>query len=158
MADLNTSLQFANIPLPSDLPFYNYGSTQIASGLVVAIDTVNTMDGTVGNDGPGIVVGPTASNVALIGITMENINGTNLNAAGANAGRVRTLGIAVATADGTIAAGGTVGTNGATTAGHVIATASSTKSMVGYALTAAVAGDPILVLVMPAPSVASATF
>jgi hypothetical protein len=151
MSDLNTSLQFATTPLPSDLPFYNYGAAAIGVNKVVCIDSTNTLDGTIGNDGVGVIVAAVSGVVAEIGITMEIINGTTFNSAGANAGKVRTQGVATATADGTITAGMTCTSIGATTTGNVIAgtAGGAAKPYVGIALTSAVAGDPILILVQP---------
>jgi len=131
--------QLSSVPVTGgDFVFKNYGGSAIAAGLGVLADGTNKGDGT---QPPGIVL-PTASGgvAKTIGVTVEAIP------AGGQ-GRVRLLGAVVGLANATIAPGTLVQIDD--TAAHLgeIKVAASTNEILGKALSDAVAGDPVLVLI-----------
>lgn len=150
MSDLNTSFQWAQTPLPSDLAFYNLQSANIGPNLAVTLDTTNLIEGSGGNDGPAITL-PTATQFPIpLGVTMETIYSPNAPAApqaGASAGRVRTQGIAWVTSHGSVTAGTAVQMS--STASHLgqAETQSGSNPVLGVALNTTVDGDPLLIMV-----------
>lgn len=123
----------------ADIPFKNYGLVDIAAGAGVLFDGTNKGDF---SNAAGIVL-PTAAGgvVKTCGATIERIpaGGT---------GRVRLLGGAVMVANATINPGDLVQIDD--TAAHMgeVKIAASTNELLGRALSAAVAGDPVLVWVL----------
>lgn len=133
--------QLSALPIPGgDFVFKNYGGTAIAAGLGVLCDGTNKGDA---NNPPGVVLPTSTGGVAkTIGITVETIPAGGM-------GRVRVIGAAVGLANATLAPGDPVELSDvAAHLGEIIA-AASTHRGVGIALSDAVAGDPILVLVSP---------
>lgn len=132
--------QLSSIPIQNaDLPFKNYSGVDIPSGTAVLFDTVNKGDV---NNAAGIVV-PTAAGgvVKTAGVTLERI-------VAGQAGRVRLLGGAICVSSGTLNPGDLVqvdDTGGLL--GNVKAIA-ATNEILGRVLSAAVAGDPVLVWVL----------
>jgi hypothetical protein len=136
---MTVTWQLAKTPLPSDLPFYNYGGTDIPADTAVMLDTTNIM-GTAG-DGVGVALPTAAAAIPLgVGVTQETIK------AGGSAGRVRTQGIAQVTALCVINAGQVVQMS--TTAGHLgqVEAKGAGNPQLGIALTSAQDGDSLLVL------------
>lgn len=141
------ALQFASVPLPSDIACYNFSSTDIPSGVAVMIDGTNVM-GTAG-DGPGVA--NVSGTPYAIGVTMEIIKAAGTSGSPtAGPGRVRTQGIAPMTANGSITAGGVV--DASTTSlkiGFAVAHVTGHPQL-GVAMSTAVDAEPVLVLIQPA--------
>lgn len=117
-----------------DIPFKNATGSDIAAGIAVVMDTTA---GRVMHVKPPAAAGSVAGS---IGITVEAI-------ANGKVGRVRCVGAAVATAHGTINPGeGVQIENASGHEGKVIVCGAATTQL-GRALTAAVDGDQVLVLV-----------
>jgi hypothetical protein len=135
--------QVASTPLPTDLPFTNYGAGDIPSNVAVIIDAQNVLG--LAGDGVGITL-PAAGGPGIpyaFGVTMERIR------PGAS-GRVRTQGEVVCKSDGAVAAGTRVCVSVAQNkAGFVRATAPG-EPQLGLALTSSTDGDEVLVLLQPA--------
>jgi len=134
--------QLSALPVPGgDVVLKNYGGTDIAAGYGVLFDGTNKGDA---QNPPGIVL-PTASGgvAKTCGVTLETIKA-------GGTGRVRMMGGAVAAvANATLTPGALVQISDVTAhLGEIIA-AASTNEILGKALSDAVAGDPILVWVMP---------
>lgn len=131
--------QLSSVPVNGgDFVFKNYGGTAIGSGLGVLADGTNKGDAT---QPPGIVLPTAAGGVAkTLGVTVEAIP------AGGQ-GRVRLIGAVVGLANATITPGTLVQVDD--TAAHLgeIKVAASTNEILGKALSDAVVGDPVLVLV-----------
>lgn len=131
--------QITSIPITGgDVPYKNYGLVDIAAGAGVLFDGTN--EGTF-TDAAGIVLPTAAGGVAkTAGVTVERIpaGGT---------GRVRMLGGAVCVANATLNPGDLVQIDD--TAAHMgeVKAAAATNETLGKCLSAAVAGDPVLVWV-----------
>ena len=137
MANFN-ELAAYSITMGGDLPFHNYGGTDIPAGTGMLMDTVNVQSS---NLAPGVVV-PTAAGgvVGTLGIAIETIP------AGKN-GRVRLYGAYPMICDGAITAGAFVQVSD--TAGKMgrVKTKGAGVIQLGQALGTGADGDPILVLV-----------
>ena len=133
--------QLASIAINGGDPvFKNSTGVAIPSGYGVLADTVNKGDA---NNPPSVVLPTAAGGVAkTIGVTIEAIpaGGT---------GRVRLIGAAVCFANATITPGTLVQIDD--TVGFLgnVKVAASTNEILGKALSDAVAGDPVLVLINP---------
>ncbi len=129
--------QISSLPIMGgDVAFKNYSGTEIPSGTAVLFDGTNKGDV---NNAAGIVVPTASAGVAkTAGVTVERIPSLGT-------GRVRMLGGAVAVANATLNPGDLVQIDD--TALHMgeVKAAASTNELLGKALSAAVAGDPILV-------------
>lgn len=133
--------QLARLPIiGGDLAFKNYSGTDIPAGTGVLFDATNKGDV---NNKPGIVV-PTAAGgvVGTAGITITRIPAGQSE-------RVCMLGGAVAVASGTINPGNLVQVDDTATFMGQVKVAISTNEILGKALSAAVAGDPVLVWCSP---------
>lgn len=133
--------QLSRLPVVGgDIPYKNYSGSDIASGVGVLFDTVNKGDF---SNAAGIVV-PTAAGgvVGTCGITLERI-------VAGGTGRVCCLGGAIGVANATLNPGNFVELSDvAAHLGEIIAS-TSTHEILGRSLSAAVAGDPVLVWVNP---------
>lgn len=131
---LNTQLT----SLPGlDIPVFNYsGSTTIAAGTAVSVDSTNVISTSGVNEGIGVIPIAAVGN-AVIGVAMESIG------PGAY-GRVRVAGQVQMTADGAITAGGVV--DGSNTSGKTAKAHAAGKFQVGVALSTAADGEQVLVL------------
>lgn len=133
--------QLAGLPIAGgDIVFKNYGGSAIASGLAVLADGTNKGDA---NNPPGVVLPTAAGGVAkTIGVAVETIpaGGT---------GKVRLIGAAVCVANATITPGTLVQIDDTASFLGNVKVAASTNEILGKALSDAVAGDPVLVFVMP---------
>lgn len=130
-----TNVQIANTPNYSDLPFMNYGVTDIPANRAVSIDATNLV-GTGTNAGIGVKV-VAADGDVVVGVTMEIIPAGGV-------GRVRTGGIAPCIADGAITAGTFVDASAqAGNVGYVKAHGAG-KATVGIALATSAADDDVV--------------
>ena len=139
------NIQLASTPLPSDLPFYNYGVSDIPANTVVILDAANTVNNAVpGNTALGAKLPATGGNPSLaLGVTMEILKV-------GQTGRVRTQGIAIVTCDGAVTAGAAVDAS-PTVAGAAKAHVAA-KNSLGQALISAADTEQTLVLINPAPN------
>ena len=133
--------QVSSNPSLDDFPFFNYGATDIPAFVTVKVDPANTVGA--GQEGIGITLtSNTTDGDTNIGVTTQIIKaGTS--------GLVRTAGLAVCIADGAITAGSWVYAAGADAGkvGYVkLDPAASSKPTVGLALSTAVDGDQVLVM------------
>lgn len=123
----------------ADLPFKNYSAVDIPSGTAVLFDGTNKGDA---NTAAGIVV-PTAAGgvVKTAGVTIERVPA-------GQTGRVRMLGAAVCVASGTLNPGDFVQVDDTVSVMGQVKAIASTNEILGRVLSAAVAGDPVLVWVL----------
>lgn len=133
--------QLAGLPIPGgDFVFKNSTGSTIASGLGVLFDGVNKGDA---NNPPSILLPTAAGGVAkTAGVTIEAIpaGGT---------GKVRVFGAAVCIANATITPGTLVQVDDTATFLGQVKVAASTNEILGKAISDAVAGDPVLVIIDP---------
>lgn len=129
MANYN---QFSRVPVQGgDIPFHNYGGSDIDAGLAVLLDA--------SNDG-GIVL-PTASGgvTGSVGVTVDKVSaGTS--------GRVQVLGVAVCKAAGSVTAGDEVMISDTTAKLGWVKTKTAGGIGLGQALNSAADGFPVRVL------------
>lgn len=138
------NVQLATTPLPSDLPCYNYGGSDIPANTVVCLDGTNTITNSVSTlaTGLGVVLPTTGGNPSVgFGVTMEVIKA-------GQTGRVRTAGVALVTGDGAITAGTVVDVS-VTTAGRVKAHTAGKYSF-ALALSTSADGEQLLINVLGA--------
>lgn len=131
--------QISSLPIiGADVPFKNYSLSTIPSGTAVLFDGTNKGDV---NNAAGIVV-PTASGgvAKTAGVTIEAIPSLGT-------GRVRMLGGAVAVANATMNPGDLIQIDDASSHMGEVKVATSTNEILGKCLSAAVAGDPVLIWV-----------
>jgi len=132
MAQLN---KLGNVPR-NLLTVKNTSGADIAAGLAVIPDTTNTP----GGSGTPMGVTLPASDVGAFAIAIETLTNTRL-------GRVAVVGsVAIGTASGTIHVGNYVMTD---SAGKVLVQTAG-KYQIGIALSEAVSGDSVSVLIAPA--------
>jgi hypothetical protein len=131
--------QISHIPIQNaDIAFKNYSGVDIPSGTALLFDVTNKGDI---NNAAGVVVPTAAGGVAkTAGVTIERIPA-------GQTGRVRMLGGAVAVANATINPGDMVQIDDTTGFMGTVKIATATNEILGKALSAAVAGDPVLVWV-----------
>lgn len=121
-----------------DIPFHNYGGSDIGAGLAVLLDTSNP--GGTGDKVPGVVL-PTASGgvAGQIGVTVNAIPA-------GKTGLVRVYGVAVCTANGTVTIGETVMTSDTTSKLGYVKTQTTAGAQLGVAIGSATDGNQVQVL------------
>ncbi len=128
--------QLASLP-GLDIPVYNYsGSTTIAAGTAVSVDSTNVLGTSGVNEGVGVIPIAAVGNVS-IGVAVDAIPPLSY-------GRIRVSGQVAMTADGAITAGAVV--DGSNTANKTAKSHTATKAQIGIALSTAADGEPVLVL------------
>ena len=128
---------WASVPLPTDLPVRNYGTTDIPAFSVVKLDTGNLVSGT--NESIGVAICGTADRP--LGVTIDDLPSTS--ATYSKQGRMRTVGWVPVSADSAITAQTLcrAGFNG-----MVTSELAGTSASIGQALqTAAAFGDVIMI-------------
>jgi hypothetical protein len=133
--------QFANTPLPSDIPVVNYGVTDIPAFTAVVIDTTNYIQSATANDGIGVKL-PTTNSASqyCCGVLMETAK------AGGTAARMRTQGLVKCVASGAVTVGQAVNIEDASGHEGQVETLDTGDPMMGLAVSTAADGEDVLIL------------
>lgn len=128
---------WASVPLPTDLPVRNYGTTDIPAFSVVKLDTSNLASGT-NNESIGVAICGTADRP--LGVTIDDLPST---ATASKQGRIRTVGWVPVAADGVVTAG-TLCRAGFS--GRVTSELAGTSASIGQALQTSAAFDDVIMI------------
>lgn len=135
--------QYAQTPLPTDIPVHNYGSTDIPANRALALDATNYVGASATVTGIGVMLPITADRLC-VGVSI-----TTIPAGGS--GIMRPAGpIAECKADGAVTVDTCVCSSGDSGDEGFVKTAASGKPQLGIALTTAADEDPVLVMICSA--------